>query len=179
MITTQRNKFVVGVTFQGSPFLQLRRSSSAQNLQIPGKKTDRSSAYTPGEQPCSPVLTRGLQRALSVEDVGRPSAVRPVGRVAQAFPDGTILLELSRPPNGPFGFLISRGKGRPDSGVYVEEMGDSNMEKLYAGLLGVGDEILEVNGEKVAGLSLDLVTRLMTQNSTASIRVLRHRRLQR
>ncbi|KAI2650435.1 hypothetical protein H4Q32_000427 [Labeo rohita] len=163
----------------GSPFLQLRRSSSAQNLQIPRKKTDRSSAYTPGEQPCSPVLTRGLQRALSVEDVGRPSAVRPVGRVAQAFPDGTILLELSRPPNGPFGFLISRGKGRPDSGVYVEEMGDSNMEKLYAGLLGVGDEILEVNGEKVAGLSLDLVTRLMTQNSTASIRVLRHRRLQR
>ncbi|XP_016295775.1 uncharacterized protein KIAA1614-like [Sinocyclocheilus anshuiensis] len=163
----------------GSPFLQLRRSSSAQNLQIPRKKTDRSSAYTPGEQPCSPVLTRGLQRALSVEDVGRPSAVRPVGHVAQAFPDGTILLELSRPPNGPFGFLISRGKGRPDSGVYVEEMGDSNMEKLYAGLLGVGDEILEVNGEKVAGLSLDLVTRLMTQNSTASIRVLRHRCLQR
>ncbi|KAK2906905.1 hypothetical protein Q8A67_005890 [Cirrhinus molitorella] len=163
----------------GSPFLQLRRSSSAQNLQIPRKKTDRSSAYTPGEQPCSPLLTRGLQRALSVEDVGRPSAVRPVGRVAQAFPDGTILLELSRPPNGPFGFLISRGKGRPDSGVYVEEMGDSNMEKLYAGLLGVGDEILEVNGEKVAGLSLDLVTRLMTQNSSASIRVLRHRRLQR
>ncbi|XP_043079709.1 uncharacterized protein KIAA1614 [Puntigrus tetrazona] len=163
----------------GSPFLQLRRSSSAQNLQIPRKKTDRSSAYTPGEQPCSPLLTRDLQRALSVEDVGRPSAVRPVGRVAQAFPDGTILLELSRPPNGPFGFLISRGKGRPDSGVYVEEMGDSNMEKLYAGLLGVGDEILEVNGEKVAGLSLDLVTRLMTQNRTASIRVLRHRRLQR
>uniref|UniRef100_A0A8C1ARS1 Si:dkey-121a11.3 n=1 Tax=Cyprinus carpio carpio TaxID=630221 RepID=A0A8C1ARS1_CYPCA len=133
----------------GSPFLQLRRSSSAQNLQIPRKQTDRSSAYTPGEQPCSPVLTRGLQRALSVEDVGRPSAVRPVGRVAQAFPDGTILLELSRPLNGPFGFLISRGKGRPDSGVYVEEMGDSNMEKLYAGLLGVGDEILEVNAPSV------------------------------
>lgn len=62
------------------------------------------------------VCFRDLQRALSVEDVGRPSAVRSVGRVAQAFPDGTILLELSRPPNGPFGFLISRGKGRPDSG---------------------------------------------------------------
>ncbi|XP_051977270.1 uncharacterized protein KIAA1614-like [Xyrauchen texanus] len=162
----------------GSPFLQLRRSSSAQNLQFSRKK-DRSFAYTQGELPCSPVLSRSLQHALSVEDVGRPSAIRPVGRVTQAFPDGTISLELSRPPNGPFGFLISRGKGRPDSGVYVEEMGDSNTEKLYAGLLGVGDEILEVNGEKVAGLSMDLVTRLMTQNSTASIRVLRHRRLQR
>lgn len=60
-------------------------------------------------------------------------------------------------------------------GVYVEDMGDSSTQKLYAGLLGVGDEILEVNGEKVAGLSLDLVSQLMVQNGTASIRVLRHR----
>ncbi|KAL6469397.1 hypothetical protein MHYP_G00229210 [Metynnis hypsauchen] len=160
----------------GSPFVQLKKSSSVQNLQSPRRKGDRSGAYTPGELPCSPALSRGLQRTLSVEDVGSPSAVRSVGRVARAFPDGTLLLELSRPPDGPFGFLISRGKGRPDSGVYVEEMGDSSTEKLYAGLLGVGDEILEVNGEKVAGLSLELVTQLMTQSSTASIRVLRHRR---
>ncbi|XP_022525347.2 uncharacterized protein KIAA1614 isoform X1 [Astyanax mexicanus] len=160
----------------GSPLVKLKKSSSVQNLQSPRRKGDRSTAYTPGEQPCSSALSRGLQRTLSVEDVGSPSAVRSVGRVAQAFPDGTLLLELSRPPDGPFGFLISRGKGRPDSGVYVEEMGDSSTQKLYAGLLGVGDEILEVNGEKVAGLSLELVTRLMTQNSIASIRVLRHRR---
>lgn len=64
-------------------------------------------------------------------------------------------------------------------GVYVEDMGDSSTQKLYAGLLGVGDEILEVNGEKVAGLSLDLVTQLMIQNGTVSIRVLRHRPHQR
>ncbi|KAJ8279675.1 hypothetical protein COCON_G00067410 [Conger conger] len=162
----------------GSPFAQLRKASSVQSLQIPKKKGDRSSAYMPGDQPCSPAY-RGLPRALSVEDVGSPSAVRSVGRVAQAFPDGTLLLELRRPPNGPFGFLICRGKGRPDSGVYVEEMGDSSTQKLYAGLLGVGDEILEVNGEKVAGLTLDQVTRIMTQDCSTSIRVLRHRRAQR
>ncbi|GLD68676.1 uncharacterized protein AKAME5_001998900 [Lates japonicus] len=34
-------------------------------------------------------------------------------------------------------------------------MVDSSTEKLYAGLLSIGDEILEVNGEKVACLSLD------------------------
>ncbi|KAG5850134.1 hypothetical protein ANANG_G00079000 [Anguilla anguilla] len=163
----------------GSPFAQLRKASSVQSLQVPKKKGDRSSAYTPGEQHCSPAYSRGLQRALSVEDVGSPSSVRSVGRVAQAFPDGTLLLELRRPPNGPFGFLISRGKGRPDSGVYVEEMGDSSTQKLYAGLLGVGDEILEVNGEKVAGLTLEQVTRIMTQDCSASIRVLRHRRVPR
>ncbi|XP_018582240.2 uncharacterized protein KIAA1614 homolog, partial [Scleropages formosus] len=162
----------------GSPFTQLRKASSVQSLQSPRKKAERSAAYTPGEQPYS-AACRGLQRTLSVEDVGCPSRVRSVGRVAQAFPDGTLLLELNRPSHGPFGFLISRGKGRPDSGVYVEEMGDSSTQKLYAGLLGIGDEILEVNGEKVAGLSLDQVTRLMTQESTASVRVLRHRRFPR
>lgn len=61
-------------------------------------------------------------------------------------------------------------------GVYVEDMVDSSTEKLYAGLLAVGDEILEVNGEKVACLSLDQVTHLLTQNTSATVRVLRHRR---
>ncbi|XP_035379065.1 uncharacterized protein KIAA1614 isoform X2 [Electrophorus electricus] len=159
----------------GSPFLQLKKFSSVQNLQSPKRKLDRSSAYTPGEEPRSPAPSRGLLRSLSVEDVGCPSALRAVGRVAQVFPDGTLLLELSRPPTGTFGFLISRGKGRLDSGVYVEEMGDSSTQKLYAGLLGVGDEIVEVSGQKVAGLSLDTVTRLMTQSGTSSLRVLRQR----
>ncbi|XP_062868872.1 uncharacterized protein si:dkey-121a11.3 [Trichomycterus rosablanca] len=159
----------------GSPFTPLKKSSSVQNLHCAKRKLERCNAYTPGDQPCSPALSRGLLRALSVEDVGSPSAMRSVGKITQVCPDGTILLELYRPPEGPFGFLISRGKGRTDSGVYVEDMGESSTQKLYAGLLGVGDEILEVNGEKVAGLSLDLVTQMMIQNSTASIRVLRHR----
>ena len=56
-------------------------------------------------------------------------------------------------------------------------MVDSSTEKLYAGLLSVGDEILEVNGEKVACLSLDQVTHLLTQNASATVRVLRHLRM--
>lgn len=64
--------------------------------------------------PDSPQLE--LHKVLSVEDVLASRMVRPVGRVTQAFPDGTLLLELIRPPNGPFGFVISRGKGRPDTG---------------------------------------------------------------
>lgn len=62
-------------------------------------------------------------------------------------------------------------------GVYVEDMVDSSTEKLYAGLLAVGDEILEVDGEKVASLSLDQVTHLLTKNTSATIRVLRHWRM--
>lgn len=67
----------------------------------------------------------------------------------------------------------------PSSGVYVEKVGDGSGEGPYLGLLGIGDEILEVNGEAVAGLSLDQVTRLMTRESTASLRIMPARRLQR
>nr|XP_029479858.1 uncharacterized protein LOC115103212 [Oncorhynchus nerka] len=158
-----------------SPLAQLRKASSVQSLE---RRVERSTILGEVSVPKS-LAPRMIQRALSVEDVLAPRVVRPMGpmgRVVQAFPDGTLWLELTRPPNGPFGFVISRGKGRPVTGVYVEQVGDGTEEGLYSGLLGVGDEILEVNGETVAGLTLDLVTRLMTRDSTASIRVLPHRR---
>ncbi|XP_044057120.1 uncharacterized protein LOC122878399 isoform X2 [Siniperca chuatsi] len=154
----------------GSPFLQLKKSSSVQSFgSEQKKKKDRSADYRPAAD-------QFLQRCLSTEDVGRPCSVRSVGRVLQVCSDGTFLLELSQPKSQMYGFIISRGRGRPDSGVYVEDMVDSSTEKLYAGLLAVGDEILEVNGEKVACLSLDQVTHLLTQNTSATVRVLRQRR---
>ncbi|CAJ1059507.1 uncharacterized protein LOC117827349 [Xyrichtys novacula] len=152
----------------GVPFLPLRKSSSVQSLWSEQKKKrrDRSADYKPAADQC-------VHRCVSVEDVSCPSSVRSVGRVLQVYSDGTILLEISRLKNRTFGFIISRGRGRPDSGVYVEDMVDSGTQKLYSGLLAVGDEILEVNGEKVACLSLDQVTHLLTQNTTATVRVLR------
>ncbi|KAM6918756.1 uncharacterized protein FYW49_008321 [Xenentodon cancila] len=163
------------------PLAQLRKASSVQSLE---RRTERSTIlgevqipYGLAPSPDSPQLE--LHRALSVEDVLVSRMVRPVGRVTQAFPDGTVLLELIKPPNGPFGFVISRGKGRPDTGVYVEKVGDGSGEGPYVGLLGIGDEILQVNGEAVAGLSLEQVTRLMTRESTASLRILPARRNQR
>ncbi|XP_032363637.1 uncharacterized protein LOC116677028 [Etheostoma spectabile] len=150
-----------------SPFL--RRSSSVQSFlseQKKKKKQDRSADYRPAADHC-------LQRCLNVKDVGRPSSVRPVGRVLQVSADGSILLELSQSESSRLGIIISRGRGR---GVYVEDMVDSGTEKLYAGLLAVGDEILEVNGAKVACLSLDQVTQLLTEKPSATVRLLRHRR---
>ncbi|XP_010776478.1 uncharacterized protein [Notothenia coriiceps] len=163
------------------PLAQLRKASSVQSLE---RRTERSTIlgevripYGLAPSPDSPQIE--FHRALSAEDVLASRIVRPVGRVTQAFPDGTLLLELVRPPNGPFGFVISRGKGRPNTGVYVEKVGDGGVEGPYTGLLGIGDEILQVNGEAVAGLSLDHVTRLMTRESTASLRIMPARRNQR
>lgn len=63
--------------------------------------------------------------------------------------------------------------------MYVEKVGETSGEGPYTGLLGIGDEILQVNGEAVAGLSLDQVTRLMTRESIASLRIMPAYRIQR
>nr|XP_061784042.1 uncharacterized protein LOC133575373 [Nerophis lumbriciformis] len=156
------------------PLAQLRKASSVQSLE---RRTERATILGEvqipyGLAPSLDIPHGQLQRALSVEDILASRVVRPAGRVSQAFPDGSLLLELIRPPNGPFGFVISRGKGRPDTGVYVEKVGDGTGDVPYVGLLGVGDEILQVNGEVVAGLSLDQVTRLMTRESVACLRIM-------
>lgn len=63
-------------------------------------------------------------------------------------------------------------------GIYVEQVVGSATQNIYTSLLGVGDEILEVNGERVTGLSLDQVTSLMTRESKATVRILPHRWIQ-
>ncbi|XP_036761843.2 uncharacterized protein KIAA1614 homolog isoform X6 [Manis pentadactyla] len=164
----------------GSPSSQHRKAASFQNLHsLLSGKVDRSSRYLvgePGEHSAAGRPSRAPpRRALSVEDVSAPSLARPVGRVVEVFADGTSQLLLQRCPNGTFGFCVASGDGRRDSGFYVQEMADASTAKLYSGLLGVGDEILEVNGAKVAGLGLAHIGELLAHSATLSVRVLRQR----
>ncbi|KAM3915060.1 uncharacterized protein KIAA1614 homolog isoform 1-T2 [Leptodactylus fuscus] len=150
-----------------SPFNLPRRASSVQNLL---GKSDRSAAYITGEVNTAP------RRALSVEDIGSPGMARALGKVAEVYPDGTRLLELRCLEKGGFGFSVSSGNGRPDSGIYVQDMSDANTAKLYSGLLRVGDEILEVNGAKVSTMGLRQLSDLLQRESVLSLRVLHQRR---
>uniref|UniRef100_A0A674KHL8 DUF4685 domain-containing protein n=1 Tax=Terrapene triunguis TaxID=2587831 RepID=A0A674KHL8_9SAUR len=107
-----------------SPFCQLRKASSAQNLHSLLGKADRSSFYLEGKPGESKAADRKAgappRRSLSVDDIGAPDLVRTVGRVVEVFPDGTSQLELQRPPQGTFGFRVSSGNGRPDTGTCSE-----------------------------------------------------------
>ncbi|KAM5148836.1 uncharacterized protein KIAA1614 homolog [Mantella aurantiaca] len=150
-----------------SPFHLPRKASSVQNLL---GKSERSAVYIAGDVNTAP------RRALSVEDIGSPGKARVLGKVAEVYPDGTRLLELLRPESGKFGFRISSGNGRPDSGIYVQEMSDADTAKLYSGLLRVGDEVLEVNGTKVSILGQTRLAELMNHEPVLSLRVLHQRR---
>lgn len=70
--------------------------------------------------PCRKAAS-GPRHSLSVEDIGAPDRLRTVGRVVEVFPDGTSLLEIQRPPHGSFGFQVTSGHGRPDTGTVASE----------------------------------------------------------
>ncbi|XP_042661754.1 LOW QUALITY PROTEIN: uncharacterized protein KIAA1614 homolog [Tyto alba] len=158
-----------------SPFCQPRKAASIQSLHPLLGKAPRASAYLLPQPAADRKGGSGPRRSLSVEDIGAPGRLRAVGRVVEVFPDGTSQLELQRPPHGAFGFCVTSGHGRPDTGVYVQEMADAGTAKLYAGLLGVGDEILQVNGVAVSGLGLARIRELLLRADTLSLRVLRQR----
>ncbi|TRZ26881.1 hypothetical protein HGM15179_000225 [Zosterops borbonicus] len=157
-----------------SPFCQPQKAASIQSLHPQLGKAPRASAYLLPQTTADRKGGSGPQHSLSVEDIGTPGQLRAVGRVV-VFPDGTSQLELQRPPHGAFGFSVTSGHGRPDTGVYVQEMADAGTAKLYAGLLGVGDEILQVNGAAVSGLGLARIRELLLRADTLTLRVLRHR----
>nr|XP_021401667.1 uncharacterized protein KIAA1614 homolog [Lonchura striata domestica] len=158
-----------------SPFCQPQKAASIQSLHPRLGKARRASAYLLPQTTGDRKGGSGPQRSLSVEDIGAPGQLRAVGRVVEVFPDGTSQLELQRPPDGAFGFSVTSGHGRPDTGVYVQEMADAGTAKLYAGLLGVGDEILQVNGAAVSGLGLAHIRQLLLRADSLALRVLRHR----
>ena len=42
---------------------------------------------------------------------------RPVGKLQRMNPDGTQVVELTRPPNGPLGFFIAQGSSKYKQGM--------------------------------------------------------------
>uniref|UniRef100_A0A7M4EK81 KIAA1614 n=1 Tax=Crocodylus porosus TaxID=8502 RepID=A0A7M4EK81_CROPO len=117
------------------PFSQPRKASSVQNLHSFLGKTDRSNAYLVVEPEEDRTTDRKVgilpRRSLSVEDIGTPDLVRTVGRVVEVFPDGTNQLELQRPPGGTFGFRVSSGNGRPDTGPLLVLHRDTALETVF------------------------------------------------
>lgn len=50
-----------------------------------------------------------IQKTNLPDQVADPTHFRPIGKLRELNPDGTQVLELCRPPGGPYGFYIARG----------------------------------------------------------------------
>ena len=57
------------------------------------------------------------------------------------------------------------------TGVYISSMSDSYPDKLFSGLMKLGDEITEVNGQKVNQLTLDQVYDVILDSERIQLRI--------
>ncbi|XP_063966196.1 uncharacterized protein KIAA1614-like [Lytechinus pictus] len=111
------------------------------------------------------------QRTTEDTDVTSPTHGRKIGRLLDIKPDRTQVIELVKPPNGPFGFYIAKGTSANGNGIFVTRLGDGHPAKILAGLLQVGDEILEINGQDIRRKKLDDVYDLMMDNDSLVLHV--------
>jgi len=106
------------------------------------------------------------------EPVDKPTHFRAIGKLRKLNSDGTQVVELVKPPHGPFGFYIGRGNAQYNHGVFVSRLSDSLPERFFAGLIGLGDEILEINNVPLHSLTLDQVYDLMAEKNKLILKTL-------
>ncbi|XP_053381041.1 uncharacterized protein LOC123551801 [Mercenaria mercenaria] len=110
-------------------------------------------------------------RKQSRETVSLQQEIQPMGKLLKVNPDGTQIIQLVKPENGPIGFFIANGSGKYGNGIFVSRFVEKRPEQCFAGLLGVGDEILEVNGHLVRDLSQDAVYNLISASAVVLVKV--------
>ncbi|KAJ8038734.1 hypothetical protein HOLleu_16242 [Holothuria leucospilota] len=157
---------------------RLKRSPSLRSFtSFLGKKKDKVMGSRPdvsgsGRERRSASMV-GLNTAVQEQvDVTTPSFMRKIGRVLEIHDDGTQLVRLVKPPSGPFGFYIAKGSSANGPGIFVTRIGDGHPAKILAGLLQVGDEILEINGTVVKEeKSIDFVYDLILDSDDLLLRI--------
>lgn len=102
-----------------------------------------------------------VEQTQGISSVSKPSNPRVVGRVVKTKAGSIHQVELHKPQDGPFGFVIAKGTVNDKTAVYVSAFRGGYPEKFFTGLLRVGDKIVAVNGIKVKRKSLDGVHELM------------------
>ncbi|XP_046578012.1 uncharacterized protein LOC124285789 [Haliotis rubra] len=133
-----------------------------ENIDEPVKKGKKERGFFKSKK------KRQISSPVNTVDV--PTHFRCIGKLKEVNPDGSQIIELSKPPDGPIGFYIAKGTVNYDYGIFVSRFTD-DQQKLFAGILGVGDEILEVNDQSVQDKSLDDVYALMAETDKPIMKV--------
>ncbi|XP_064650201.1 uncharacterized protein LOC135501806 [Lineus longissimus] len=137
---------------------------------------------SPPTSSCLPISGSKLGRALkmrshSLTDVSSLRVedlrhFRPIGKLVSLNMDGSQTILLNKPAHGPFGFYIARGTSKYKHGIFISRLTDAYPERFFAGLVGIGDEILEINSIKTRNMSLDDVYDVMASRETLLLKII-------
>lgn len=137
------------------------------------KKRKESKKIKKLKPPAAQVVRQERLNTSWDEPVLGPGCVTHVeGQLLQLNPDGSQVIELTKPPSKPYGFFVARGRIRNSRGIFVSRMRDQETEEHLTGLLGIGDEILEIEGLNVKHADILEVNSLMSQRNSLILTVL-------
>ncbi|KAF6039978.1 hypothetical protein EB796_001665 [Bugula neritina] len=134
------------------------------------RKTDHKTKETSnGSKSLSPKKAVVLQQSSKDCDVASPNHFRPIGKLLELCADGCKRVQLNKPPHGPYGLYI--GPSPHKSGYFVTRLSDSYAEKMFSGLLAIGDEIKSINGTKASKLSHDDIIEIISKSQKLILKV--------
>lgn len=103
---------------------------------------------------------------LSPADSPGPSQQQS-GRVLQLLADGSRAVRLRRQRGAKFGFFVARQQ----NGVYLTRFNDQVTQLCYRSVIGVGDQILEIEGLSTASMELADMHRFISDRRSLVMRV--------
>ena len=91
--------------------------------------------------------------------ISEPYSASALGRTIEVVEGKQMLhrVEIKLPRNGLYGFYIQEGFKKSKKGVFIGSFVNSQMKKLFAGVIKEGDEIIEINSLKVESTRFEKV----------------------
>ncbi|KAL4219301.1 hypothetical protein ACF0H5_021880 [Mactra antiquata] len=139
---------------------------SGQSNTLPDRKKQWTSC-----QALSTIESPNTDEPIRNQKIKSHDLHQPIGKLMKMYPDGTQVIQLTKPDNGPIGFFIAKGSAKYGNGIFISRFSASRPEQCFGGLLGIGDEILEVNSHIVRDLSQDSVYNLISNSPVVVLKI--------
>uniref|UniRef100_A0A2C9L2T6 PDZ domain-containing protein n=1 Tax=Biomphalaria glabrata TaxID=6526 RepID=A0A2C9L2T6_BIOGL len=130
-------------------------------------KKEKSEKPKKPKKPSKSEKNQRLSQEVEPENVEMTdSNWRPLCRLLKINDDGSRVLEMSRPQSEPLGIFFKKGPETHKEGLVVKSFLDKHAKRLFAGLLRIGDEIVEIDDEDICHLTLDEIKDLIQQKES-------------
>ena len=107
--------------------------------------------------------------------VSAPQQAQSMGRMVglHATNEAAYVVEINRLASGSFGFSVTqKGYSQYKKGIFISKIADKRKAKFFAGLIHVGDELVEINSTSVQDQNLASVNKLINNSEKLLITIL-------
>jgi len=147
----------------------VKAQSESTDVLLPNMKTAKLDEVQPDylESPSfRPSRQCPNKKKNTTKDVSQPNDFRCIGKIIHSTTGKVKVIELYRPSDGYFGFQISPTLQDKKLRVFISGFGHGLTDKLFTGLIAVGDEVLNVNGQSVGSKSFTEVISILSMSQT-------------